>query len=314
MTLLVAVTGWDVSPWIERFRRVMPDRPIMSSSDPYNPDDVTYVATWKHPPHSLVPLKNLKAIFSLGAGVDHLFADPGLPKVPIARIVDPDLTARMSEYVVLHCLMYLRQQRLYDQQQREKIWADDRFQPAASDVRAGIMGMGELGRDAASKLRSMGFQVCGWSRSARSVPDVTMFSGHRTIAEFLSRTDILVILLPLTDETRGIIDQNLLRGLARDGRLGGPVLINAGRGGLQNEADILACLNDGTLLGATLDVFQQEPLPQSSPLWDHPLVTVTPHNAAMSNPDTIGQQIADQIAAFERGEPLANQVDPARQY
>lgn len=314
MTLLVAITGWDVSLWVERFRRLMPDRRVVTPEDAFDPASVQYVATWKHKPHALTPLKNLKAIFSLGAGVDHLFSDPGLPDVPIARVVDPDLTARMSEYVVLHCLMHLRQQRLYDAQQKQRIWADDRFQPAAAHVRVGIMGMGELGRDAARKLRVMGFQVSGWSRSARSASDIPVYSGAEGLPAFLAQTDILVVLLPLTDGTRGVIDAGLLRGLARDGRLGGPVLINAGRGGLQKEADILTCLNGGTLMAATLDVFETEPLPSASPLWHHPRVTVTPHNAAMSDPDSIGQQIAKQIAALERGEPLANRVDPARQY
>lgn len=314
MTLLVAITGWDVSPWVERFRRLMPDRRVVTPEDDFDPASVEYVASWKHKPHALAQLKNLKAIFSLGAGVDHLFADPGLPDVPIARVVDADLTARMSEYVVLHCLMHLRQQRLYDAQQKQALWADDRFQLAAADVRVGIMGMGELGRDAAYKLRVMGFQVSGWSRSARTMRDVKIYAGADKLPAFLAQTDILVVLLPLTDDTRGIIDASLLRGLARDGRLGGPVLINAGRGGLQKESDIMACLADGTLMAATLDVFETEPLPGSSPLWHHPRVTVTPHNAAMSDPDSIGQQIADQIAALERGEALANRVDPARQY
>lgn len=314
MTLLVAINGWEAEPWAERFRRVMPERRVVLAAEPFDPLNIEYAATWKHTPHSLTPLKNLKAIFSLGAGVDHLFLDPGLPAVPVARVVDPDLTARMSEYVVLHCLMHLRQQRRYDRQQTAREWVDDRFQPAAADVRVGIMGMGELGQDAAKKLMAMGFRVCGWNRSARTIPGVAIFSGIAGLSDFLAQTDILVVLLPLTEDTRGIIDARLLRGLARDGRLGGPVLINAGRGGLQKEADILSCLADGTLRAATLDVFETEPLPANSPLWSHPHVTVTPHNAAMSNPDTIGQQIADQIKAFEQGRPLANRVDPARQY
>lgn len=314
MTLLVAINGWEAEPWAERFRRAMPNRNVVLATGSFNPDDIEYAATWKHTPHSLSHLKNLKAIFSLGAGVDHLFLDPGLPHVPVARIVDPDLTARMSEYVVLHCLMHLRQQRRYDRQQLAREWVDDRFQPSAADIRVGIMGMGELGQDAAKKLAAMGFQVAGWNRSARAIKDIPLFSGHAVLPDFLARTDILVVLLPLTADTRGIINATVLRRLARDGRLGGPVLINGGRGGLQKETDILACLADGSLLAATLDVFETEPLPADSPLWAHPKITVTPHNAAMSNPDTIGQQIADQINRFEQGKPLANRVDPARQY
>jgi glyoxylate/hydroxypyruvate reductase A len=228
--------------------------------------------------------------------------------------VDADLTARMSEYVVLHCLMHLRRQRRHNEQQRRKIWFDDRFQPGAHEVRVGIMGLGVLGQDAARKLKVMGFDVAAWSRSPREVEDVQSFSGESGLTPFLARTDILVCLLPLTEATRGILNGSLFERLARDGKLGGPILINAGRGGLQVEADILAALEDGTLHAATLDVFETEPLPAHSPLWTHPAVTVTPHNAAMSNPDSIAEQIAEQVGAFERGEKLKNVVDPRLQY
>ncbi len=168
------------------------------------------------------------------------------------------------------CLRYLRQQPRYDRQQREKLWDDDRHQPAARSVRVGIMGLGELGQDAARKLQVMGFDVAGWSRSPKAVEGLATFAGSDGMIDFLARTDILVSLLPLTPDTRGLIDAKLLAGLAQGGRLGGPFLINAGRGGLQVEADILAALEAGTLKGATLDVFETEPLPTESPLWSHP--------------------------------------------
>jgi glyoxylate/hydroxypyruvate reductase A len=215
----------------------------------------------------------------------------------------------MSEYVVLHCLMHLRQQRRYEAQQRDRVWDDDRHQPAAREVRIGVMGLGVLGRDAAQKLRIMGFDVAGWSRSPKVLDGIETFSGESGLAAFLTRTDILVCLLPLTDSTRGTLNHDLFAKLAQTGRLGGPVLINAGRGGLQVESDILASLNEGTLNAATLDVFATEPLPTDSPLWTHPSVTITPHNAAMSEPDAISGRIADQIRRFERGEPLQNVVD-----
>jgi glyoxylate/hydroxypyruvate reductase A len=308
VTLLVAIGGWDAAPWIERFRRLLPDRKIFALGEPFDRRDVHYAATWKHPPGSLAGLPNLAAIFSLGAGVDHLVSDPRLPELPIVRVVDPDLTNRMSEYVVLHCLMHLRQQRLYDKRQREKVWEDDRFQPSAREVRVGIMGLGVLGTDAAHKLRVMGFDVAGWSRVPKSVEGIETFAGAEGIGRFLARTDILVSLLPLTEETCGILNRRLFEGLASNGRLG-PILINAGRGGLQVEAEILSCLDDGTLKAATLDVFTEEPLPPHSPLWSHPAVTVTPHNAAMSEPDAICAGIVAQIRRFEAGESLANTVD-----
>lgn len=309
MTLLVAITAWEVAPWVERFRRLLPDRPVVALGEAVDPADVRYAAAWKHPPGSLAGLQNLRAIFSLGAGVDHLMDDPALPDVPVVRAVDPDLTDRMSEYVVLHCLLHLRQQRRYDAQQREKLWLDDRRQPAAREVRVGIMGLGVLGQDAATKLRVIGFEVAGWSRSPKAADGIATFSGAEGFGPFLARTDILVCLLPLTDDTRGILNRTLFAGLARDGRLGGPVLVNAGRGGLQVEADILACLDDGTLQAATLDVFEREPLALASPLWTHPRVTVTPHNAAMSAPETIAALVADGIRAHEAGAFLNHVVD-----
>ncbi|MDP3318594.1 MAG: glyoxylate/hydroxypyruvate reductase A [Bosea sp. (in: a-proteobacteria)] len=293
---------------------MLPDMPVVILGEPFDRRSVHYVASWKHPEGSLSGLPNLAAVFSLGAGVDHLFADTRLPEVPISRVVDPDLTTRMSEYVVLHCLRYLRQQPRYDRQQRETIWDDDRNQPAARSVRVGIMGLGELGQDAARKLQVMGFDVAGWSRSPKTVEGLTTFAGSDGMVDFLARTDILVSLLPLTPDTRGLIDAKLLAGLAQSGRLGGPFLINAGRGGLQVEADILAALEAGTLKGATLDVFETEPLPTESPLWTHPAVTVTPHNAAMSEPEAVATLIAAQIRRLEAGEPLEHVVDPARGY
>lgn len=314
MSLLLAMTGWHVEDWRERFKALLPDMPIVILGEPFDRRSVHYVASWKHPEGSLAGLPNLAAIFSLGAGVDHLFADTRLPEVPIARVVDPDLTTRMSEYIVLHCLLHLRQQRRYDSQQRQSRWEDDRNQPAARSVRVGIMGLGELGQDAARKLKVMGFDVAGWSRSPKSVEGLQTFAGAEGMVPFLARTDILVSLLPLTDETRGTINAAMLAGLAQDGRLGGPFLINAGRGGLQVEADILAALDAGTLKGATLDVFETEPLPVESKLWTHPAVVVTPHNAAMSEPEAIATQIAAQIRRLEAGEPLEHVVDPARGY
>ena len=308
MSIVVAMRGMDPEPWIEQLRARLPGRDI---AQPERADlaQVRYAVTWKHRPGLLARCPNLAAIFSVGAGVDHVFADPDLPDVPVVRVVDADLTGRMSEWVVLHVLLHHRQQRMYDWQQSEKLWSDDPLQPAARDVRIGIMGMGVLGQDAARKLKMIGFDVAGWARTAKALPGIETFSGKEELGLFLARTDILVALLPLTPDTRGIIDAGLIRKLARDGRLGGPILLNAGRGGLQVERDILACLDDGSLRAATLDVFEREPLPPESPLWHHPAVTVSPHNAAISEPGAIAAAIAAQIEAFERGEPLANVVD-----
>jgi glyoxylate/hydroxypyruvate reductase A len=314
MTLLVAITGWQVEPWADRFRRLLPERKIVVLDEPFDRRAVDFAVAWKHPPGSLAGLPHLEAVFSLGAGVDHLLSDPKLPDVPIARVVDSDLTDRMSEYVVMHCLMLLRQRKRYAEQQTQRLWLDDKDQRAAADLRVGIMGMGVLGKDAATKLRVMGFDVAGWSRSGATVDGVRGFAGEAELPAFLARTDVLVVLLPLTPETRGIVNGRLLDGLARDGAAGGPALINAGRGGLQIEADILDRLDRGVLSHAVLDVFETEPLPVESRLWTHPGVTVTPHNAAMSDPDAIGRLVVRQIRRLEAGGALENVVDPRRGY
>lgn len=309
MTILVALTGWDVGRWVERLRAALPGRQVVALGEPFDRRAVHYAVSWKHPPGSLAGLPNLGAVFSLGAGVDHLMGDPRLPDVPILRVVDPDLTTRMSEYVVLHCLKILRQQMRYIAQQARGVWEDDDDQPAAADVRVGLMGIGVLGRDAARKLAVMGFDVAGWSRSGQVIDGIPTFAGAAGLSPFLARTDILVVLLPLTAETTGLINRALLDELARDGRTGGPHLINAGRGRLQVEDDILSALDAGTLASATLDVFETEPLPSASRLWTHPRVTVTPHNAAQSEPGAIAALIARQILAHEAGEPFAHVVD-----
>ena len=310
--ILVSVGGWSAETWVARFAALAGGRPVVDARTPYDPATIAYAAVWKPRAGTLAGHQNLKAIFNLGAGVDALMADPHLPQVPVVRVVDPDLTRRMTEYVTLHVLAHHRRVDLHRQAQAERRWlATD--QPAAGAVRVGIMGMGELGRDAAEVLIRLGFRVAGWSRSGRPVAGVEMF-GADGLDAFLGRTDILVVLLPLTPDTRGVLNQALFARLARDGVLGAPVLINAGRGGLQVEADILAALDDGTLGAATLDVFETEPLPEASPLWAHPRVTVTPHNAADSDPDAIGAYVVEQIAAFEAGQPLRNLVDPVTGY
>ena len=262
-----------------------------------------YAASWKHTPVSLSGLPNLAAIFSLGAGIDHLIGDPDLPDVPIVRVVDRDLTGRMSEYVVMHCLINLRGQKRYDAQQRRRTWYDERDQPAAGDVRVGVMGLGVLGGDAARKLATIGFDVAGWSRSPKTLDGIPTFHGEEGLGGFLAR-DRHPGLSPAADarDPRHPGARDPGRSWPRTGRLGGPILINAGRGGLQVEADILACLDDGTLKAATLDVFETEPLPADSPLWDHPGVTITPHNAATSDPDAVAAAISAQIRRHEAGE------------
>jgi glyoxylate/hydroxypyruvate reductase A len=317
-TLALLIHGgtenWSPARWKKRFDEVCGDRPVWLVADGGdNPEDVHYAAVWKPAPGALAAFPNLRVIFNLGAGVDALMADKTLPQVPLVRVVVGDLTARMTEYVVLHVLMHHRQEPYLRESQRIKRWAP-KFQWPASAVSVGILGLGTLGADAADVLRRIGFRVAGWSNSAKRIEGIECFHGKAQLDAFLQRTDILVSLLPLTPDTRHILNRDLFSKLNRTGPLGAPVVINAGRGGLQNEADILSCLDDGTLGAVSLDVFAQEPLPPQSLFWTHPKVVLTPHNAADTDPDEISKYVAARIARFEAGKPLENVVDPARGY
>ncbi len=295
--------NWSPERWKKRFDAVCKDRGVY----------VHYAAVWKPGPGELAAFPNLRVIFNLGAGVDALMADSSLPNVPLVRVAVGDLTDRMAEYVVLHVLMHHRQELYLRACQREKRW-QPKFQWPASAIAVGIMGLGTLGLNAAEMLARIGFRVAGWSRTSKRIDGIECFHGQEQLDAFLERTDILVCLLPLTPDTRHILNRGLFAKLHRNSPLGAPVLINAGRGGLQDEVEILACLDDGTLGAASLDVFADEPLTADSPFWTHPKIVLTPHNAADTDPDEISKYVARQIERFEAGGALENVVNPARGY
>jgi glyoxylate/hydroxypyruvate reductase A len=303
--ILLAITGFNPQRWHELFAA---ERDVVLAPDGPADPSITYAVVWRHRPNVLSRLPNLRAIFSVGAGVDHILTDPGLPAVPIIRVVDPNLTQHMTEYVLWRVFDHHRQGQAYRAQQAKKIWRD-LPQRLSSDIAVGIMGLGELGRSAARALIASGFTVNGWSRTGTKLDGVTSFQGEAGLVPFLNATDILVVLLPLTPATTGIIDYKLLRSLRRRNGLGGAVLINAGRGRLQKDDDIQRALEDGTLKEASLDVFEVEPLPKTSPLWSNPKVFLTPHSAATSDPNHLVGPMMAQMDAIERGEKPVNLVD-----
>lgn len=303
--ILLSVTGMHPQRW---YSLLSTKRSVVLEPDGPADPTIDYAVVWKQPQGLLARLPNLKAIFSIGAGVDHILADPELPDVPIVRVVAENLTQYMVEYVCWRVLDHQRHGILYREQQRGKIWHEPP-QPPANEVAVGIMGFGELGRAAAKALLALGFTVNGWSRRPKQMDGVAAFDGEEGLSQFLKATDILVVLLPLTPATEGIIDYSIFERLRRDGPLGGPCLINAGRGKLQREADILQALEEGLLKEASLDVFEHEPLAPQSPLWTHPRVFVTPHAAASSDPAHLAPPMLAQMTAHERGEPLENLVD-----
>ncbi|MBB2698684.1 UNVERIFIED_ORG: glyoxylate/hydroxypyruvate reductase A [Rhizobium esperanzae] len=271
-----------------------------------------YALLWKPDADLFQRAPNLKVIFSGGAGVDHIIGMDGLPEIPIVRFVDRSLTTRMSEWVVMQCLMHLREQYAHDISQRRGEWAK-LIAPEAAEVTVGVMGLGVLGQDAVTKLKVMGFNVIGWSRTRKEINGIETFDA-RELDAFLARTDILVGLLPLTPNTTGFYDSGLFKKLRRDGALGRPVFINAGRGRSQVEADIVSAIRDGILGGASLDVFEVEPLASDNSLWALENVFITPHDAAVSEENALFRHVETQIARFERGEPLQFVVDRAAGY
>jgi glyoxylate/hydroxypyruvate reductase A len=291
-------------------KRAFPGREVINRADPENDgrdlSGIDYAVLWKPLDDLFSRATDLKVLFSGGAGVDHVLTLPGLPNLPLVRFVDPTLTTRMSEWIVLQCLMHLRQHLAYDRQQRQKLWTP-LAQPEAAELNVGIMGMGVLGTDAARKLKAIGFNVLGWSKSGKRIDGVETFAADG-LDEFLGRTDILVGLLPLTAETRNFYNAQLFAKLRRTGALGGPVFVNAGRGGSQVEVDLAAALTNGTLKASSLDVFQSEPLPADSPLWSMDNVILTPHVAADSDASALFAHVERQIERFEQGLPLQHLV------
>ncbi|MBX3597634.1 MAG: glyoxylate/hydroxypyruvate reductase A [Rhizobiaceae bacterium] len=308
--VLLSVTGFNPHRWQELLAQ---EREVVLESDGPNDPSINYAVVWKQKPNVLAGLPNLKAIFSIGAGVDHILADQTLPDVPIVRIVDPNLTQHMVEYIVWRVMDHHRQGAAYRAQQQRKVW-HDRAQRTSSDVAVGIMGIGELGGAAARALKALGFHVNGWSRTPRNLDGINTWHGESGLISFLNATDILVVLLPLTDQTRGIINYELLRELRRTNALGGAVLVSAGRGRLHRDADILRALEDGTLKEASLDVFEVEPLPRTSPFWGNPKVFITPHAAATSDPAHLVGPMLEQMRGLEEGRPLRNLVDRTAGY
>ncbi len=315
MSIVLAITAWDAQIWRERVQQALPDTRVYLLGEDYLPEDVRHVLCWKHPHGALAAFTNLLSVHSLGAGVDHMMSDPQLPPdVPLFRVIDTSLTAQMVQWVCLQVLAHHRRLPLYLEQQRAHVWKDHRENLSAGKVRVGILGFGELGQNAGHALKMLGYDVAGWRRTTAGAQDLPVFHGESGLKELLGRTNILVSLLPLTPDTKGILNKMLFVQLDHGSAFGAPVIINAGRGGLQVEKDIVAALEDGTLGGASLDVFEEEPLSATSPLWDHPRVIITPHNAAVSVPEDVTAFVIQQIKDIEIGASPWGKVNPEAGY
>ena len=311
---ILFTTSWskDTGRWIPALKENLPDFEIVTytrDGEPVDWDAIDYAIVWQPPPGILKQCKNLKAIFNMGAGVDGILANADLPEnIPIVRLVDPCLTEGMVEYVVHWVLHFHRGFHVYRDYQAQNKWRPHWY-PRPSDRRVGILGLGELGGACAKQLVQMGFDVAGWTRSQKNITGVDSFYGHDQFEPFLNRSQILVCLLPLTKETEGIIDKKALAALPEKS-----FLINAARGKHVVGDDLVAALDAGNPLAAALDVFDEEPLPADSPIWQHPKIIVTPHVASLTSPQTASAEIAKDIYLISEGKPPRHIVDMSRGY
>ena len=309
MPLLFISKSDDPDAWRAMLAEGLPDLEVRVWPEAGDPGEIEFALAWKPEPGLLARFPNLKLIQSLGMGVDHIFVDPDLPAgVPVARLVDPDMVRQMGEYVIFAALRHHRRMDEYDANQRAGRWRQAGLRDTPL-VRAGVLGLGAIGSDTAGKLAGLGFRVAGWSRTPKSLEGIESFHGADGFVPFLQRTDILVCLLPLTPETTGILDAAAFAALPE-----GAYIINLARGGHVVEADLLAAIDGGHIAGATLDVFEAEPLPDGHPFWAHPKVHVTPHVAGLTNPRTSAAQVIENIRRVQAGQPPLNLVDAARGY
>ncbi|ONG49406.1 glyoxylate/hydroxypyruvate reductase A [Pseudoroseomonas deserti] len=282
---------------------------LVLANEPHDVDAVE-IALVANPPHgTLARYPNLRFVQSLWAGVDRMLSDPTLPTaIPISRLVDPALTQAMVECALASVLLLHRQLPAYVRQQARAEWKQ-LAQPLAGQRRVGVLGLGALGGACATALAGIGFAVSGWSRAPKAIDGVACLSGGAGMEQLVATSDILVNLLPLTPDTMGILDARLFGRLPQ-----GAGLVNLARGRHLVEADLLAALSSGQVSHAVLDVFAQEPLPGEHPFWAHPGITVLPHVAAYSAPESAARIALENVARHRAGQPTTAMVDPARGY
>jgi glyoxylate/hydroxypyruvate reductase len=306
--LLFYTAASDSAAWVDALARAMPEASIGTW-----PGDATetadYALVWKPPPELLAKLHSARAIFNLGAGVDSLGSmPPSLEAVPLIRLEDAGMAEQMAEYVVHAVLRRYREFDTYAESQLAASW-QPRRRLDKGGFRVGILGMGVLGVAVAAALAPFGFPIDGWSRSRKQIAAVRSFAGTAELSEFLGRCRVLVCMLPLTNETRGMLNRATLSQLPQ-----GAYVVNVSRGALLIDQDLLASIDSGAIGGATLDVFQEEPLPPSHAFWHHRRITVTPHVSAVTRIEESVAQVAAKIRRLEAGLPVSGIIDRAHFY
>jgi glyoxylate/hydroxypyruvate reductase len=302
MSIAIISPGRDVSSWVKTFTDVDPEIEIQVFPEISDKDAVELVILWQHPKGILKEFPNLKLICSMGAGVDHILSDPEIPpSLPITRIVDPGLTVPMTNYVIMATMNYHRQLYRYQSNQKKKVW--DMSNPEL-ETKVGVMGVGALGGDVIEKLRILGFSVYGYGNSPKSDKDYPYFFGNE-LSEFLKHVNLVICMLPLTPDTEDVLNIDFFRKCNK-----GTYIINVARGNHLVEDDLLTAMDEGIISGAFLDVFRKEPLPQDHPFWNSEKITITPHIASVTNPNSAIPQIIENYKNLKNNKPLINQINP----
>jgi glyoxylate/hydroxypyruvate reductase A len=294
--------------WAKIFTEHAPDLDFRVWPDAGNLADVGYLIAWRPPAGFLAGLPNLKVLFSSGAGVDHIDWAAVPPHVQVVRMVDAGIVSGMIEYVTMSVLVLHRNLLDYLRAQSAAAWRPREVLPASART-IGVMGLGVLGSAVLDRLRSFGFELRGWNRSRKSVPGVRCYSGAASLGDFLERCNILVCLLPLTNATRGILDQRVFSALPP-----GAAVINVGRGAQLDERALLDALDSGQLSTAILDVFEPEPLPATHPFWTHPRIVMTPHIASVTHAETAAPVVLENLRRHLGGQPMHDVIDRRKGY
>lgn len=300
---------WFIDAWKEALLKLDSNLDIRIWPDVGNHEEIELALVWRHPFSVLKQFSKLKAIMSLAAGVDHVFADHELSKtIPILRVMDPYMANDIVQYVLVCVLNYIKRMEAWAAYQKQKRWM--KVPPFNfSDKTVGIMGLGFLGEKAARALLQCGINVIGWRYSKKPLAGINTFNGDEEFADFLAQIDILVCMLPLTLKTQDILNQDTFMKLRK-----GAYIINLGRGEQLVEKDLINALDSDQLSGACLDVFRQEPLPVDHPFWIHPKIRVTPHIASVTNPITAAPQVLENYKRALAGKELLNRVDWEKGY
>jgi len=296
--------------WTNELKKALPKEiDVRLHPDIGDPAKIDFALCWKPEPGLLASLPNLKLIFSMAAGFDHLLQDPNRPgHVPIIRIIDKTLSTMMSEFAVYAVLGFHRYMPEFHRDQREGLW-QRRWPRFTADTHIGVLGVGAIGSDVAQKLSVFGFQVHGWSRTEKVLDGIICHHGHEGLFKMLSACEQVVSVLPLTEETLGILNEKTLNAMPR-----GSFITNIGRGGHVVDEDLLAALESGQIAGAFLDVFNDEPLHSGHPYWTHPKVVMTPHIAGEIVPRSCAEAIAANIKRFREGHAVIGVADLDKGY